>query len=142
MRIGYVRNQEVEEMEKQLNVILRKEIDEIVLDRTGDKLPGLLKRLKFGDVLHVAALDRFSRDIQTTVKILEDLYLKGVTLYVGGDHFKLSPTVSPQAKIIVAVRDALIAEHGEEFTDLSEEEQNKVVAFKLSEYLEKQRLEK
>lgn len=93
MRIGYVRNQDVELMENQLNVILKNGIDKVVLDRTGERLSELLEKLKPGDVLNISSLDRFSRDIQKTVKVLEELSNKGVELYVGGEPFKLSDTL-------------------------------------------------
>lgn len=89
MRIAYVRNQDGELMEKQLNMILRHGIDEVVLDRTGERLSELLRRLKSGDVLIVAALDRFSRDLRKTIQILKDLHDRGVELYADGVKYDL-----------------------------------------------------
>jgi len=89
MRIAYVRNQDVELMEQQLNAILKQGIDEVVLDRTGEKLPELLRRLKSGDVLIVATLDRFSRDLRKTIRILKDLHDRGVELYADGVKYDL-----------------------------------------------------
>lgn len=89
MRIAYVRNQDVELMEEQLNRIVKYGIDEVVLDRTGERLPELLKTLGSGDELHVASLDRFSRIIPATVRILKDLHDRGVALYVDGAKYDL-----------------------------------------------------
>lgn len=94
MRYGYVRNQDAELLAQQLNVILKDGIDEVVIDTKGKRLPELLDRLKKGDSLSIASLDRLTRDLQGSVKIIERLHKKGVTLYVDGKRFKPSPVLA------------------------------------------------
>jgi DNA invertase Pin-like site-specific DNA recombinase len=135
MRIGYVRNQDVELMEQQLNMILERGVDEVILDRTGDRLPELLERLRSGDVLNIATLDRLSRDIQKASRILEDLCLRGVELYVGGNRFELSETMSPEGKIAKAIRAGLIDRYGEKFLELDPKFQYEMIRDAFSDFL-------
>lgn len=44
--------------------------------------------------------------------------------------------MSAEEKIILAIRDALIEKHGEEFLTLSEEEQNELIAGTMTDYIE------
>ena len=126
MRIGYVRNQDVELMEEQLNRIVKYGIDEVVLDRTGERLAETLKRLRAGDSLHIARLDRLSREIRKVTRILEDLYVRGVEVYVAGDRFKFE-ALTPEMKLGKAIRDGLIANYGERFLTLEPELQREMI---------------
>ena len=126
MRIGYVRNQDVELMEEQLNRIVKEGIDEVVLDRTGERLPEVLNRLRAGDSLHIARLDRLSREIRKVTRILEDLYVRGVEIYVAGDRFQFE-ALTPEMKLGKAIRDGLIAKHGERFLTLEPEFQREMI---------------
>lgn len=126
MRIGYVRNQDVELMEEQLNRIVKHGIDEVVLDRTGERLPETLNRLRAGDSLHIARLDRLSREIRKTTRILEDLYVRGVEIYVAGDRFQFE-ALTPEMKLGKAIRDGLIANYGERFLSLDPEFQREMI---------------
>lgn len=126
MRIGYVRNQDVELMEEQLNRIVKHGIDEVVLDRTGERLAETLNRLRAGDSLHIATLDRFSREIRKTTRILEDLYVRGVEVYVAGNRFKFE-ALTPEMKLGKAIRDGLIETHGERFLALEPEFQREMI---------------
>lgn len=126
MRIGYVRNQDVELMEEQLNRIVKEGIDEVVLDRTGERLPEVLNRLRAGDSLHIASLDRLSRHIYEVTRILEDLYVRGVEVYVAGDRFQFE-ALTPEMKLGKAIRDGLIAKHGERFLALDPEFQREMI---------------
>lgn len=126
MRIGYVRNQDVELMEEQLNRIVKHGIDEVVLDRTGERLSETLSRLRAGDSLHIATLDRLSREIRKTTRILEDLYIRGVEIYVAGSRFRFE-ALTPEMKLGKAIRDGLIETHGERFLTLDPEFQREMI---------------
>lgn len=126
MRIAYVRNQDVELMEEQLNRIVKHGIDEVVLDRTGERLPETLNRLRAGDSIHIARLDRLSREIRKTTRILEDLYVRGVEIYVAGDRFRFE-ALTPEMKLGKAIRDGLIEKHGERFLALEPEFQREMI---------------
>jgi DNA invertase Pin-like site-specific DNA recombinase len=126
MRIAYVRNQDVELMEEQLNRIVKHGIDEVVLDRTGERLPETLNRLRAGDSLHIARLDRLSREIRKATRILEDLYVRGVEIYVAGDRFQFE-ALTPEMKLGKAIRDGLIANYGERFLSLDPEFQREMI---------------
>lgn len=126
MRIAYVKNQDVELMEEQLNRIVKHGIDEVVLDRTGERLPEALNRLRAGDSLHIARLDRLSREVRKVTRILEDLYVRGVEVYVAGDRFKFE-ALTPEMKLGKAIRDALIETHGERFLALDPEFQREMI---------------
>lgn len=138
MRIGYVRNQDVELMEEQLNRIVKTGIDEVVLDRTGERLPEVLRRLRFGDSLHIARLDRLSRQIYETTRILEDLYIRGVEVYVAGDRFKFE-ALTPEMKLGKAIRDGLIETHGERFLSLDPEFQREMIIDALGDLVREQK---
>ena len=126
MRIAYVRNQDVELMEEQLNRIVKHGIDEVVLDRTGERLAETLNRLRAGDSLHIATLDRLSREIRKTTRILEDLYIRGVEIYVAGNRFRFE-ALTPEMKLGKAIRDGLIETHGERFLSLDPEFQREMI---------------
>lgn len=126
MRIAYVRNQDVELMEGQLNRIVKHGIDEVVLDRTGERLAETLNRLRAGDSIHIATLDRFSREIRKTTRILEDLYVRGVEVYVAGDRFRFE-ALTPEMRLGKAIRDGLIEKHGERFLELDPEFQREMI---------------
>lgn len=126
MRIGYVRNQDVELMEEQLNRIVKYGIDEVVLDRTGERLAETLNRLRAGDSLHIATLDRLSREIRKTTRILEDLYVRGVEIYVAGNRFRFE-ALTPEMQLGKAIRDGLIETHGERFLSLDPEFQREMI---------------
>ena len=126
MRIAYVRNQEVEFMEEQLNRIVKHGIDEVVLDRTGERLPEVLRRLRAGDQLHIARLDRLSRELRKTTRILEDLYVRGVEVYVAGDRFRFE-ALTPEMRLGKAIRDGLIETYGEKFLTLEPELQREMI---------------
>lgn len=126
MRIAYVRNQDVELMEEQLNRIVKYGIDEVVLDRTGERLAETLNRLRAGDSLHIARLDRLSREIRKTTRILEDLYVRGVEVYVAGDRFRFE-ALTPEMRLGKAIRDGLIEKHGERFLELDPEFQREMI---------------
>lgn len=132
MRIAYVRNQDVELMEEQLNRIVKHGIDEVILDRTGERLAETLRRLRAGDSLHIARLDRLSREIRKVTRILEDLYVRGVEIYVAGDRFQFE-TLTPEMKLGKAIRDGLIAKHGERFLTLDPEFQREMIIDALGE---------
>ena len=126
MRIAYVRNQDVELMEEQLNRVLKDGVDKVVLDTTGERLPEALNQLRAGDSLHIARLDRLSREMFKVTRILEDLYVRGVDVYVAGDSFKFE-ALSPQMKLGKAIRDGLIEKHGEKFLSLDPEFQREMI---------------
>ena len=126
MRIGYVRNQDVELMEEQLNRIVKYGIDEVVLDRTGERLEETLNRLRAGDSIHIATLARLSREIRKVTRILEDLYVRGVEIYVAGDRFRFE-ALTPEMKLGKAIRDGLIANYGEKFLALDPEFQREMI---------------
>lgn len=141
MRIAYVRNQDVELMEEQLNRIVKHGIDEVILDRTGERLPETLRRLRAGDSLHIARLDRLSREIRKTTRILEDLYVRGVKVYVAGDRFRFE-ALTPEMKLGKAIRDGLIATHGEKFLSLDPEFQREMILDTLGDFVRGQKAEK
>lgn len=126
MRIAYVRNQGVELMEEQLNRIVKHGIDEVILDTTGERLSEVLRRLRAGDRLHIARLDRLSRDLRKTTRILEDLYVRGVEVYVAGDRFKFE-ALTPEMRLGKAIRDGLIETYGERFLSLDPELQREMI---------------
>lgn len=126
MRIAYVRNQDVELMEEQLNRVVKHGVDKVVLDKTGERLPEALNQLRAGDSLHIATLDRLSREMFKVTRILEDLYVRGVDVYVAGDRFKFE-ALSPQMKLGKAIRDGLIEKHGERFLSLEPELQREMI---------------
>ena len=132
MRIAYVRNQDVELMEEQLNRIVKEGIDEVVLDRTGERLPETLNRLRAGDSLHIATLDRLSREIRKATRILEDLHVRGVEVYVAGDRFKFE-ALTPEMRLGQAIRDGLIEKYGEKFLTLEPEFQREMIVDALGE---------
>ncbi len=88
MRIGYAKNKDIESIEKQLNNIVKDGIYEVILDRTGERLPEVLSRLQSGDSLHISSLDRLSRQILQASRIIEDLHSRGVEVYVSGNRFE------------------------------------------------------
>ena len=59
-------------------------------------------------------------------RILEDLYVRGVDVYVAGDSFKFE-ALSPQMKLGKAIRDGLIEKHGEKFLSLDPEFQREMI---------------
>lgn len=138
MRIAYVRNQDVELMEEQLNRIVKEGIDEVVLDRTGERLPEVLRRLRAGDSLHIARLDRLSRHIYEVTRILEDLYVRGVEVYVAGDRFQFE-ALTPEMKLGKAIRDGLIEKHGERFLALDLEFQREMIIDALGDLVREQK---
>lgn len=140
MRIAYVRNQDVELMEEQLNRIVKEGIDEVVLDRTGERLSEVLNRLRAGDSLHIARLDRLSRHIYEVTRILEDLYVRGVEVYVAGDRFQFE-ALTPEMKLGKAIRDGLIAKHGERFLALDPEFQREMIIDTLGDLVREQKAE-
>lgn len=126
MRIAYVRNQDFELMEEQLNRIVKHGVDEVVLDRTGERLAETLNRLRAGDRFHIASLDRLSREIRKTTRILEDLYVRGVEVYVDGNRFQFE-ALTPEMRLGKAIRDGLIEKHGERFLALAPELQREMI---------------
>ena len=126
MRIAYVRNQDVESMETQLNRILERGVDKVVLDTTGERLPEALNQLRAGDSLHIATLDRLSREMFKATRILEDLYVRGVEVYVAGDRFKFE-ALTPEMRLGKSIRDGLIERHGERFLSLEPEFQREMI---------------
>lgn len=126
MRIAYVRNQDVELMEEQLNRIVKDGVDKVVLDKTGERLAETLNLLRAGDSLHIATLDRLSREMFKVTRILEDLYVRGVEVYVAGDRFKFE-ALTPEMKLGKAIRDGLIEQYGERFLSLEPELQREMI---------------
>ena len=96
MRIGYVKNKDIESIEKQLNNIVKDGIDEVILDRTGERLPEVLSRLQSGDSLHISSLDRLSRQIREASRIIETLQSRGVEVYVSGNRFEFPRLISEE----------------------------------------------
>lgn len=85
MRYGYVRSstQDKEQINKQIELLKRYNIDEFVIEETGHDLENLLEKLKSGDRLYVTTLDRLSRSENTCIDIATDLLTKNITVYVG-----------------------------------------------------------
>lgn len=85
MRYGYVRSatQDKEQINKQIELLKRFNIDEFVIEGTGHDLETLLEKLQSGDTLHVVTLDRLSRNVNTCLDIATDLLAKNITVYVG-----------------------------------------------------------
>lgn len=85
MRYGYVRSatQNKEQINKQIELLKRFNIDEFVIEETGHDLETLLEKLQSGDTLHVVTLDRLSRNENTYLDIATDLLAKNITVYVG-----------------------------------------------------------
>lgn len=85
MKYGYVRSatQDKEQINKQIELLKRFNIDEFVIEETGHDLENLLEKLKSGDRLYVTTLDRLSRSANTCLDIATDLLAKNITVYVG-----------------------------------------------------------
>lgn len=127
-------------MEEQLNRIVKHGIDEVVLDRTGERLAETLRRLRAGDSIHIATLDRFSRELRKTTRILEDLYVRGVEVYVAGNRFKFE-SLTPEMRLGKAIRDGLIEKHGERFLTLEPEFQREIIIDALGELVRDRKAE-
>lgn len=86
MKYGYVRSatQDKKQINSQIELLKRFDIDEFVIEETGHDLESLLKKLQSGDRLYVVSIDRLSRSENTCKKIVSDLLTNNVTLYVEG----------------------------------------------------------
>lgn len=85
MRYGYVRSatQDKKQINKQIELLKRFNIDEFVIEETGHDLEDLLKRLQSGDRLYVTTIDRLSRNVNTCLDIATDLLANNITVYIG-----------------------------------------------------------
>jgi DNA invertase Pin-like site-specific DNA recombinase len=85
MRYGYVRSatQDKKQIDKQIELLKRFNIDEFVIEETGYDLENLLEKLQAGDRLYVTTIDRLSRSANTCLDIATDLLAKNITVYVG-----------------------------------------------------------
>lgn len=92
-RIGYVKAKTPEQIEAQAKNLLFFGASDIIIE-DGSALRDLIDNgLRRGDKLHVTGLDRLSRDVTEVVQILEELYRRGVRLYVGGVKYDLEAFV-------------------------------------------------
>jgi len=85
MRYGYVRSatQDKKQIDKQIELLKRFNIDEFVIEESGHDLENLLEKLQAGDRLYVTTIDRLSRNVHTCLDIATDLLAKNITVYVG-----------------------------------------------------------
>lgn len=85
MRYGYVRSatQDKKQIDKQIELLKRFNIDEFVIEESGHDLENLLEKLQAGDRLYVTTIDRLSRSVNTCLDIATDLLAKNITVYVG-----------------------------------------------------------
>ena len=86
MKYGYVRSfvQSTEHIDQQIKLLKKFNIDEYIVEKTGHDLEDLLRKLQSGDMLHVVSIDRLSRNPETCNKIVADLLLNNITVYVAG----------------------------------------------------------
>lgn len=85
MKYGYVRSNLMQSLRVQVNLLKKENLDEIIIDRTGEKLSELIDSLKPGDSLHVISPDRISRNTSLFVKIAERLINNDIKLYIRGN---------------------------------------------------------
>lgn len=86
MKYGYIRDARnyIYSINKQTKILKSYNLDEIIVERTGDDLKTLLKSLQPGDELHVVNVDRLTRSVNEFITIFSDLTIKNVKLYQNG----------------------------------------------------------
>lgn len=89
MNYGYARSNLMQSLRVQVNLLKKENLDDIIIDRTGEKLSELIDSLKPGDSLHVTSPDRISRNTSLFVKIAERLINNDIGLYVGRNRIEL-----------------------------------------------------
>ena len=87
MRYGYIRSatHDQDSINKQLEILKSYNLDEIVIELTGDDLKTLLQSLQPGDELHVVKLDRVTRSVNELISIIDMLESNNITLYQNGE---------------------------------------------------------
>ena len=95
MRYGYIRSKQQSEdcLERQINALKQYELDEIVVEKSGEELDNLLDKLQDGDELYVESAERLTRNIYKLKEINSLVREKGSTLFISGKIFKVSPIV-------------------------------------------------
>ena len=94
MRYGYIRSKQQSEysLERQRNAIKQHDLDEVIVEKSGNDLDNLLNKLQAGDELYVESVERLTRSTIKLIEITKLVREKGITLYVGGKPFEL-PTL-------------------------------------------------
>lgn len=88
MNYGYARSAQEKWLQLQVDKLKKKNLDEIIEDRTGEKLSDLIDSLKPGDSIHVTTMDRISRSSSLFVKIAERLLDNDIKLYIGENRIE------------------------------------------------------
>lgn len=89
MRYGYVKGKSEGVIEKQLNFLKQYNLDEIVIEKSGNDLEALLNKLQSGDELYVEQIERLTRSLSKMVEISETIRKKGAILYMNGKTVEL-----------------------------------------------------
>lgn len=86
MKYGYIRDARnyIYSINKQTKILKSYNLDEIIVERTGNDLKTLLESLQPGDELHVVNVDRLTRSVNEFITIFSDLTIKNVKLYQNG----------------------------------------------------------
>ena len=80
MRYGYIKGKSEGAIEKQLNTLREYNLDEIIIEKSGEDLETLLDKLQAGDELYVVNIDRLARNFTKLVEIVESISKKGATI--------------------------------------------------------------
>ena len=94
MRYGYIRSKQQSEysLERQRNAIKQHDLDEVIVEKSGNDLDTLLDKLQAGDELYVESVERLTRSTSKLIEITKLVRERGITLYVDGKPFEL-PTL-------------------------------------------------
>ena len=91
MKYGYVRSKEKSgySIERQINALKEHNVDEIVIDSSGNDLEALIDKLQAGDTIYVESAERLTRDTHKMMEIIDSVKEKAGEIYVGGKPFQL-----------------------------------------------------
>ena len=99
MKYGYVRSKQQSgySIERQIKALKKHNLDEIVVESSGEDLEALIGKLQAGDTIYVESAEILTRNTYKMLEILDSVSEKGSTLSINGKPFKL-PTIYEMLK--------------------------------------------
>lgn len=84
MKYGYVRSKQKsgDSLERQINAVKKHNVDEIVVESSGEDLEALINKLQAGDTIYVESAERLTRNMYKMLEILKGVKEKDSTICV------------------------------------------------------------